>query len=177
MPNFKSPTHSKVVSRRLVMPDEINPNGTLFGGILMGWIDMAAFMCAQRHAGTSNVVTASVDRLDFLAPLRIGDHVVVTATLEYVGRSSMSICVQIEREGNDPAASLVAMTYLTFVALDAQGKPMAVPSLRTATEVERLAYADAALRTRMLQKFRKWWVLRQQRAATSDGWLPVTSPN
>ncbi|HNJ03438.1 MAG TPA: hotdog domain-containing protein, partial [Leptospiraceae bacterium] len=74
------------------MPDHANHYGTLFGGTLMGWIDMVAVMVAQRHCGRE-AVTASVDRLNFLSPISVGDHVLLRASVNYTGRTSMEIGV------------------------------------------------------------------------------------
>ena len=153
----KTPEASLVISRRLVMPDQLNPNGSLFGGELMAWIDMTAFMCAERHAETSRVVTASVDRLEFLQPLRTGDHVLLTARVEYVGRTSMAIEVEVEKEISLlRTRTLVALTHLTFVALDDGGKPMPVAPLEVLSPSDRERHQAARVRAKVHQRYRKW---------------------
>jgi len=153
----KSPQESVVVSRRLVMPDQLNPNGTLFGGVLMAWIDSTGFMCAERHAETPRVVTASVDRLEFLRPLRSGDHTVLSARVEWVGRTSMALEVKVEREGHrlgDRAP--VATAHLTFVALDADGRPTVISPLLLETHEDRQRFDAASVRAKVYQRFRRW---------------------
>ncbi|MCK5171806.1 MAG: acyl-CoA thioesterase, partial [Planctomycetes bacterium] len=100
------------------MPHQANPHGTAFGGVIMAWIDMIAAMAAQRHCG-KEVVTASIDSLSFREPIHIGDHVVLKACVNYVGRSSMEIGVQVIREDPYSGKQIIATTsHLTFVALD-----------------------------------------------------------
>lgn len=147
------------------MPDQLNPNGTLFGGTLMGWIDMAAYMCAERHSGTSRVVTACVEQLDFVLPLKMGDHVVLTSLVDYAGRTSMSIRVTVEKENTaNFKRETVARTYLTFVALDPHGKPQSVPPVLPTSAAEELTYSEAAFRWKLMRKFRSWWNDRQRKS-------------
>jgi acyl-CoA hydrolase len=139
------------------MPDQINPNHTLFGGILMSWIDMTAFMCAERHSGTARIVTASIDRLDFVRPVYVGNHVLLSARVEYVGTSSMSIEVHVEMENPLPVRKeTVAIAHLTFVALDEQGRPRPVPPLDVSTEDEKNRFYSARIRYRVHHRFRRW---------------------
>jgi len=128
------------------MPDHANHYGTLFGGALMAWIDMVAAMVAQRHAGRE-AVTASVDRLNFLAPISVGDHVVLRASVNYTGRTSMEIGVQVSRE-NPYTGDVVRATtaYLTFVALDENKKPCPIPQVEPETEIEKKRFRNALLR-------------------------------
>lgn len=151
----KKPSDSLILSRRLVMPDELNPNGTLFGGVLMAWIDIIAFMTAERHAGTPRVVTASVDRLEFLEPLRMGDHVVLTGRVEWVGTSSMAVEVAVEKEARG-IRSEVATAHLTFVALGDDGKPTPVPVLTLESDEERQRFEAARVRMKVQQRYRRW---------------------
>jgi acyl-CoA hydrolase len=139
----KSPKETETHSRKLVMPDCINSGGSLFGGMMMSWIDKLAAMTAQRHSN-SNVVTASIDQLAFLAPVYVGDHVVMKGRVIYVGRTSMEIRIDVWKE-NPIKGECVKCTqaYLTFVALDSQGKPKEVPSLKLTTEEEKLDFEEA----------------------------------
>ena len=123
----KKPSESAVETRYLVMPQQANPQGTAFGGAIVGWIDMVAAMAAQRHCGTE-VVTAGIDSLVFRHPVRIGDHVVLKAAVNYVSRSSMEVGVQVIRDDPYSGEQIVATTaHLTLVALDGQKRP---PPLR-----------------------------------------------
>ena len=97
MKNTKTPSQSKVETRYLVMPDQANPAGTVFGGIIVSWIDMIASMAAQKHCGKP-VVTASIDSINFRKPINIGDHVVLKAAVNYVSKTSMEIGVIVIKE-------------------------------------------------------------------------------
>lgn len=142
----KTPSESAVETRYLVMPPQANPQGTAFGGAIVSWIDMVAAMTGQRHCGME-VVTAGIDTLVFRHPVRIGDHVVLRAAVNYVSHSSMEVGVQVTREDPYSGAQIVATTaHLTLVALDKDKKPAAVPPLLPQTPEEIQRYEAAKLR-------------------------------
>lgn len=142
----KTPSESAVETRYLVMPQQANPQGTAFGGAIVSWIDMVAAMAGQRHCGME-VVTAGIDTLVFRHPVRIGDHVVLRAALNYVSHSSMEVGVQVIREDPYSGERIVATTaHLTLVALDKNKKPAPVPALLPQTDDEKRRYEDARLR-------------------------------
>lgn len=144
----KSPKESAVVTRYLLMPHQANPQGTAFGGAIVAWIDMVAAMAAQRHCG-KEVVTAGIDSLVFKEPIRIGDHVVLKASINYVGRSSMEVGVQVIREDPYGGNRVIATTaHLTFVALDENKRPTAVAPILPETEQEKKRYENAKLRVK-----------------------------
>ena len=144
--NAKRPSDSAVETRYLVMPHQANPYGTAFGGVIMAWIDMVAGMAAQRHCGTE-AVTAGIDSLAFKEPIRIGDHVVLRASVNYVSRSSMEVGVRVTREDAYTGRQAVATTaHLTFVALDKDKRPSAAPAIKPQTDAEKRRYANARLR-------------------------------
>ena len=117
--NVKTPAQSAVETRYLVMPHQANPQGTAFGGAIVAWIDIVASMAAQRHC-RKEVVTVSIDSLSFKEPIHIGDHVILKAMVNYVGRTSMEVGVQVTREDPTSNEKMIATTaHLTFVALDA----------------------------------------------------------
>ncbi len=150
------------------MPDQLNPNGTLFGGVLMSWIDSTAFMCAERHAETPRVVTASVDRLEFLRPLRSGDHALLDARVDWVGRTSMALEVKVDREGHRRGdRAPVATAHLTFVALDADGRPTAIPPLQLETEEDQRRFSAANVRAKVYQRYRRWRERQQVEALSA----------
>jgi acyl-CoA hydrolase len=139
-------SESEVVTRHLVMPRDANPLGSAFGGLVMSLIDETAYMAASRHCETI-AVTASLDSLSFLSPLKVGDHVVLYAKISYTGKTSMEVSVRVEKE--NPATKervLTTTAYLTFVALSADGKPVPVPQLLCNTDQEREALTRAAER-------------------------------
>ncbi|MGD2094020.1 MAG: acyl-CoA thioesterase [Phycisphaerales bacterium] len=155
----KHPKDSAVVTRYLLMPQQANPHGTAFGGAIVAWIDMVAAMVAQRHCG-KEVVTAGIDSLIFKEPIRIGDHVILKASINYVGTSSMEIGVQVSREDPYTGKQVIATTaHLTFVALDDNKKPTDVPPILPETEQEKKRYENAKIRVQtrkeLLKKMKK----------------------
>jgi acyl-CoA hydrolase len=142
----KTPSESAVETRYLVMPQQANPQGTAFGGAVVSWIDMTAAMAAQRHCGRE-VVTAGIDSLIFRHPIRIGDHVILKAAVNYVSRSSLEVGVQVVREDPYSGQQVLATTaHLTLVALDENKRPVPAPPLLPQTPAEKLRYEDARLR-------------------------------
>jgi acyl-CoA hydrolase len=150
----KTPAQSAVVTRYLVMPQHANPYGTVFGGVIMEWIDMVASMAAQRHCGM-DVVTASIDSLAFENPVHIGDQVVLTASVNYVGRTSMEVGVKVVVENLTTGQQCIATrAYLTFVAVDKNHRPIAAPPIRPETEDEKRRWDNAALRVQARKQLR-----------------------
>ena len=142
-----TPEASCCVMTQIVMPGHANgAAGVLFGGVMMQWIDVCAGVAAMRHAGGS-VVTASIDRLDFLVPVHVGEVVVLSAQVNYVRRTSMEVGCRVETE--DMTSRLRRYTtkaYLTFVGVDDHGRPRSVPALELPTEEDRRRFADAEKR-------------------------------
>jgi acyl-CoA hydrolase len=127
----------------LIMPHMANILGDLFGGNLMALVDQAAAIAAIRHAG-ARVVTASIHKVDFRARISIGSLVTCRATVDFVGRSSMDITVEVFSETPSTGERIHATTaHLVFVAIDAQGQPIEVPRLVPATEEEKDRFAAA----------------------------------
>jgi len=128
------------------MPHQANPYGTAFGGVIMAWIDMIASMAAQRHC-SKEVVTAGIDSLSFKEPIRVGDHVVLKALVNYAGRTSMEVGVRVIREDPYTAEQIIATTaHLTFVALGEDKRPSPVPPVLPLTADEKRRYENAKLR-------------------------------
>ncbi|HYH01597.1 MAG TPA: acyl-CoA thioesterase [Bacillota bacterium] len=146
MNQAKTPRDSAVETRYLVMPDQANAHGTVFGGTIMSWIDMVAAMVAQRHCG-GVAVTASIDKISFKAPIYVGEHAVLKAAVNYVGTTSLEVGVQVTKENPYNGECIRATTaYLTFVYLDDHKKPQRVPPLRAETEDEIRRYRNAEIR-------------------------------
>ena len=151
----KSPSQSTVESRYLVMPDQASPNGTVFGGVIMSWIDMVASMAAVKHS-EKEVVTAGIDSISFRQPIHVGDHVVLRAFVNFVSHTSMEIGVQVTRENPVIGLSVKATSaHLTFVALDENGKPAAVIPIVPQTEEEKRRYENAKLRVKTRKELLK----------------------
>ncbi|HET9551466.1 MAG TPA: acyl-CoA thioesterase [Anaeromyxobacteraceae bacterium] len=137
---------SRVETTHLVMPGHANVHGTAFGGTVMQWTDLAASMAAMRHARLP-VVTASVDQLSFLAPVRIGQIAILRAQVNAVFATSMEVGVEVLTE--DPRTGEhhhCCDAYLTFVALGVDGRPVPVPPLATETEADRRREREARTR-------------------------------
>lgn len=130
------PTDSGTVATHLVLPGDTNAHHTAFGGKIMEWMDITASVAAMRHCGTP-CVTASVDDLSFERPIRMGDIVILKACVNYTGHTSMEVGVRVESEHPQTHVREHALSgYFTFVAVDADGKPMAVPPVQARTEQE-----------------------------------------
>ena len=133
----KTVNQSAVTMAQQMNISDANHVGNVHGGIIMKLIDTAAGVVAIRHA-RANIVTASIDRLDFLHPVFVGDFVTLTASINFVGRTSMEIGVRVESENLMTGEKRHTSTaYLTFVALDSNGRPMPLPPLILETEEQR----------------------------------------
>ncbi|MCA9565072.1 MAG: acyl-CoA thioesterase [Myxococcales bacterium] len=142
----KRPSESTVEMNELILPQHTNSLGGAFGGVIMSWIDIAAALTAKRHARRV-CVTASMDQLDFIAPIREDELVTLKAMVNAVGRSSMEVGVRVEAEDTLTGERRhAASAYLTFVALDDQGKPTEVPKLLIENEVQALRLKEAEAR-------------------------------
>jgi acyl-CoA hydrolase len=143
---IRSPSASRVETAQVVLPGLTNSHGTIFGGILMQWIDIAAAIAAARHAEGA-VVTASMDRLHFLLPVRQGEIVVVQAQVNLAARTSMEVGVRVLVEDVRSQTRLQATrAYLTFVAVDDVGRPRAVSPLILETADDQRRYEAASRR-------------------------------
>ena len=142
----KPPRDSRVEMTELVLPGDTNALGTIFGGKIMQWIDIAASIAGMRHSA-GNVVTASIDGLTFLTPIHLGEVVRLQAQVNFVGKTSMEIGVRVEAENPRTATRrYTTKAYLTFVAIDADGKPRAIPPLSCENDEDRRRAADAEAR-------------------------------
>jgi acyl-CoA hydrolase len=141
------PVHdSQSEMAELVLPNDANPLGALLGGRLMHWIDLAGAMAAHRHA-RSYAVTASVDHIDFLVPVRVGDLVILRSSVNRVFQTSMEVGVKVFVENYIADKSQhVASAHLTFVAVDAEGKRLKVAPVIPETDEQRRRYDDAGRR-------------------------------
>ncbi|MDH3686195.1 MAG: acyl-CoA thioesterase [Myxococcales bacterium] len=129
-----------------VFPNDLNSEYTVFGGVVMGLCDRTALIVAERHSGSA-CVTAAVDSLQFLAPARAGDTLVVQAAVNRTWNSSMEIGVRVVAEDTHRRERRhVVSAYLTFVALDDAGHPKPVPALLPQTDDERRRHREAEQR-------------------------------
>ncbi len=131
---------------QVMMPYHASHYGNVHGGIIMKLVDEVAYVAASRHA-RRNVVTASIDSLDFENPVHIGDVVSLRAELTFVGKTSMEIEVHVDTEKIKTGQALpVATAFLTMVALDGKGRPTPVPQLILENQEERKKYEEAKVR-------------------------------
>lgn len=152
------PSDSTVIMTEMVLPSDTNALGTIFGGRVMSWIDIAGAIAARRYS-RQIVVTASIDALHFLAPIRLGDIVHIRARVNYAGRTSMEVGVRVDAE--NPATGETTHTstaYATFVALDKHGKPTEVPPVVPSSPEEKRRFEEAkhrrATRMRMAEELK-----------------------
>ncbi len=141
------PEQTRCVMTQIVMPMHTNGvAGVMFGGVMMQWIDVCAGVAAMRHASGA-VLTASIDRLDFLSPVRVGEVVVLSAQVNFTSRTSMEVGCRVETEDmRTQTRRYVTKAYLTFVAVDDNGKPREVPKLELETENDRRRHEEAVQR-------------------------------
>jgi acyl-CoA hydrolase len=142
----KSPQESAVVMTELVLPSDTNAIGTIFGGKIMSWIDIAGAITASRHSRRT-VVTASIDALHFLAPVKLGHFVHIRAAVNFVSRTSMEVGVRVDSENPLTGEfTHTATAYTTFVALDDHSRPTQVPRLILQTPTDKRRHTAAQKR-------------------------------
>lgn len=151
----KTVSESKVQMAQVMFPPDANQAGNVHGGSIMKLIDTAAGIVAMRHCRT-NVVTASMDRLDFYEPVFIGELVILRAAINYVGRTSMEVGVRVDAEnlltGNIRHTN---SAYLTMVSLDDGRRPMDVPGIIPETEEEKRRIQEGNNRAQRRKELRK----------------------
>jgi len=142
----KTVSQSRVEIAQVMMPEHANPAGNVHVGNLLKLVDQAGAIVAARHTH-SNVVTASVARLDFISPAYIGNLVFIKASMNYVSKTSMEVGVRVEAECLKTGTHThIGSAYLTFVAIGKDDKPTEVPGLISETETDRRRYEDAKKR-------------------------------
>ncbi len=141
------PVKNSVTSMtELVLPQHTNALGSAFGGVIMSWIDICAAIAAGRHAGRQ-VVTASIDALNFVAPVHKGWIVNLKASVNFVSRTSMEVGVRVDAENLISGECFhTASAYLTFVALDDAGRPSAIPPILPESAEEKRRFEAAKAR-------------------------------
>jgi acyl-CoA hydrolase len=174
----RTPRDSQHETSELMMPHDANVLGHVFGGVILSMMDKAAAVAAFRHARAA-CVTVSIDRVDFREPIHVGDLVVMKASVNYVGRTSMEVGVRVESE--DMISGRRRHTnscYLTFVAIDRNGRPIEVPPLQPETPDEQRRHAAAKERRRRRLEERNAEALgsEAQGSSTQDAATLAKSP-
>jgi acyl-CoA hydrolase len=151
----KTKRESATTLNQRMLPQDANPAGNVHGGVTLKYIDIAAGTVAMRHC-RSNAVTASIDRLNFLQPVYVGEMVSFKASLNYTGRTSMEIGVRVESENMFTGEKrYCASAYVTFVSLDKDGKPREVPPLILETDEDHRRWNEAENRRRIRRQERQ----------------------
>ena len=142
----KTVKNTYVIMHELILPNDINLLGNVLGGRVMHLMGMCAAMSAYKHARTA-VVTASVDRLDFLAPAKMGEIMILKSSVNYTGKSSMEVGVRIESE-NPKTGDIyhTSSAYLTFVSLNENGKPKRVDNINPENDNEIRRFNEGKIR-------------------------------
>lgn len=163
----KPTSASRTTLSHIMTSHDTNLLGTVHGGVIMKLVDDAAGAVAGRHSG-GPAVTASMDEMAFLEPVRVGDLLHVKAQVNWTGRSSMEVGVRVmaERWNESTPATQVGSAYLVFAAVDAEGKPRPVPQVIPETEQDKRRNQEAQIRrTHRLARRQAIKELRERRAA------------
>ena len=152
----KKISDSKVEIAQVMMPEHSNGAGNIHGGYILKLVDQAGAIVAARHTH-SNIVTASLDRMDFISPVYVGNLVFAKASCNFVSNTSMEIGVRVEAEClRTGTHTHVGSAYLTFVALDKEDKPTMVPKLILETDDDKRRFDEAKKRREIrLQQVKK----------------------
>lgn len=145
-PIVKKPSESFVEMTEIVLPQHTNAIGSVFGGTIMAWVDIAAATCALRHCRIQ-VVTAALDALNFLGPVRLGWIVTLKAAINHTSRTSCEVGVKVTAE--NPLTGQyehTASAYLTMVGVNAAGEPTTIPQISPITPEEKRRYSEAEKR-------------------------------
>ncbi|SRR5579875_1365827 len=149
----KSASESRAEMTVRMFPSDANPAGNVFGGEILKQIDLIAGLVSQRHART-NTVTASIDRVNFLKPVYVGNALILNARINYVHRSSMEVEITVEAEDlMTGIRTLTNTAFVTVVALGANGKTTEVPALLLETDDDKRRFAEGE--KRMLQRLKE----------------------
>lgn len=144
----RSVRESQHETSEIMMPQHANNMGHVFGGVILSMMDRTAAVAAIRHA-RQQCVTVSVDRVDFREPIHLGDLIIMQASVNYAGRTSMEVGVRVEAENLlDGVRRHTNSCYVTFVAIDANGRPAEVPAVFPETKDEQRRYDAARERRR-----------------------------
>lgn len=141
----KKVSESKIEVAHILRPSDLNAANRLFGGTLLAWIDETAYLVAKRHANR-NMTTFSINNLKFLHGAFLQDIVVLQGKATFVGNTSMEVKVETFVEHLDGSRELVNVAYITFVALDENGKPTKIPELILESDEEREEWERAKSR-------------------------------
>ncbi|MCH7567948.1 MAG: acyl-CoA thioesterase [Nanoarchaeota archaeon] len=142
----KPTKESITIMSHLMMPADANTVGFVHGGVILKLVDIISYICASKHSG-KYCVTASIDRVNFLQPIRIGELVILYASVNYVGNTSMEVGVRVEAENlRSGKRRHTNSCYVTMVSVSNKGKPIKAPKVIPQTKEEKLRYEEAEKR-------------------------------
>jgi uncharacterized protein (TIGR00369 family) len=151
----KKMSETRVIMGQVMNPESSNPAGNVHGGDIMKLIDTAGGVAATRHA-RAHVVTASIDRIDFHYPVYVGDLLILKASVNFVGKTSMEVGVRVEAENTITGkVRHTGSAYLTYVALDDNKRPIQLPPLILETDEDRHRNEEASQRRQMRLSVKK----------------------
>ena len=161
-------SESQAERSEIIFPADSNAIGNLFGGRLMQWIDLVGAVSAVRHS-RAIVVTASIDHSDFVAPAHVGDLLILKASVNRAFRTSMEVGVRaMVEDALDQTLRHVSTAYVTYVAVDRDGRPVPVPCVIAETEHQKRRFADAGRRRE--GRAEETQRSKEIRAALGAGW-------
>lgn len=157
--------------RVLMTPDMVNFSGKVHGGVLLKYLDQVAYICGTRYAGTY-VVTLSVDRVDFIAPIQVGELVTFQASVNYTGRTSMEVGIRVLSESlHEQSVRHTNSSYFTMVAIGDNNKPTPVPEFKPSDTIERRRFREAHQRRN--DRMRRARIRRDRRERNPLDLLPA----
>lgn len=164
-----SPSHeSEAIMTELILPQHTNALGTVFGGVVMSWVDIAAAICAERHAHRQ-VVTASVDAMQFVAPIKLGWIVTLKACVNYVWTTSCEVGVRVTAENPRTGEFFhTASAYVTMVAMDSNGRPCKIPPVVPSSPEQKRRYEQAKFRRASRLELKKQNAERHQQKDSNE---------
>lgn len=146
---FKHVEDTRLTISELMLPSHANFSGKIHGGYILNLMDQIAFACASKHSGTY-CVTASVDTVDFLNPIEVGELVTLKSSINYVGRTSMVVGIRVESQNIQTGkVNHCNSSYFTMVAKNEEGKSMPVPGLIVNSDLEVRRFLKAVKRIEM----------------------------
>ncbi len=173
MTTSRTVEYSQTTITELMIPSYANFGGKIHGGILLSLMDKVAYACASKHAG-AYVVTVSVDEVNFMQPIEVGELLSLHASINYVGKSSMVVGIKVFAENVMTGSKKHTNTsYFTMVAKDAEGKPTQVPALVLGNEDQVRRCLEAINRKRLKQDFQKEFEMERGKLSQKDSriWL------
>lgn len=163
MVDFKDVSESKVVMTELMQPHHANFGGKVHGGHILSLIDKVAYVCATKHS-EAYCVTVSVDAVDFLHPIEVGELVSFYASINYTGKTSVRVGIKVVAENfKDKSVRHTNSCYINMVAMDENNRPQKVPGLRLNTNDEVRRYIESIAARKLSKEFKSHFSERRMK--------------